>query len=321
MSENSNKIASIFLPHLVTEKQRLENSEDIVFAHYTSAETAYKIFNNQTVWMRNARLMNDYREISHGVDAIKEFFGINNSRGRSFWESLKQIHSEIFNYANEDFTNINFDLENNTYLASFSEHSLKSDPIGRLSMWRAYGGKEGVALLLNKSTLLSDNLKLDAWVYPVNYWDEDVVGNNFYTIMDNIESEIDFLKTIHIDKLRFFIHQMLISFAISLKHPAFKEEKEWRVIHRPSDNLLNNQTDVQDIKPSVQILGGTPQRIYKIPMHEEFGTSIPEVLNKILIGPSKNPFQVSQTISDILKKRGISDPATLIKYSKIPLRI
>ena len=186
MNEYSRKIASIFLPHLITEQQRLGDSEDIVFVHYTSAETAYKILDTQSVWMRNARLMNDYREISHGVDEITKFFGIRNPRGRTFWERLNQIHPGIFEYADEDFTNINFDLENNTYLASFSEHSLVHDPIGRLSMWRAYGGKGGIALLLNRCPFLSENRTSDAWVYPVNYWEEDDIGNNFYAIMDNI---------------------------------------------------------------------------------------------------------------------------------------
>jgi hypothetical protein len=77
-----------------------------------------------------------------------------------------------------------------TYLACFSEHKESEDTFGRLSMWRAYGGTTGVALVMKnepfQSTTISDVLKI--YGSPVAYFDESRHMKAFSEVVDNIES-------------------------------------------------------------------------------------------------------------------------------------
>jgi hypothetical protein len=45
--------------------------------------------------------------------------------------------------------------------------------MGRLSMWRAYGGDAGVALVLNTRAFLGDIAPMGVWVTPVRYTSEE----------------------------------------------------------------------------------------------------------------------------------------------------
>lgn len=41
-------------------------TKNLKLAHYTSAENALNIINGETMWLRNAGVMNDHSEIEHG---------------------------------------------------------------------------------------------------------------------------------------------------------------------------------------------------------------------------------------------------------------
>ncbi|MFX6945320.1 hypothetical protein ABTH53_19890, partial [Acinetobacter baumannii] len=43
-----------------------------------------------------------------------------------------------------------------TFITSLSEHADSEDEYGRLSMWRAYGGRAGVALVLNNAAFAAE---------------------------------------------------------------------------------------------------------------------------------------------------------------------
>ena len=67
------KAMRIFLPYAFRSRDRVRDNKGR-FVHYTSAENALKIINTKTVWLRNTTCMTDYREVSHGLDALKRHF-------------------------------------------------------------------------------------------------------------------------------------------------------------------------------------------------------------------------------------------------------
>ena len=74
------------------------------------------------------------------------------------------------------------------------------------------------------------------------------------------------------------------------------------------------------------MIGGTPQPIYKIPLQnvpEEglVGVEIPELLERIIIGPTEYPLAIREAFETLLADAGVDDPASLIRVSDLPLRV
>jgi hypothetical protein len=71
---------------------------------------------------------------------------------------------------------------------------------------------------------------------------------------------------------------------------------------------------------------GTPQTIYKIPLHdipdeELVGVEIPSLIDRIIIGPCNYPLPIYKAFLELLTAAGVSDAANRIKVSNIPLRV
>jgi hypothetical protein len=102
-------------------------------------------------------------------------------------------------------------------------------------------------------------------------------------------------------------------------HPGFREEREWRVVHtprfEPSSRLIHD----------LQVVRGAPQPTYKIPLKnvpEEnlLGVEIPELVNRIIIGPTQHPLPMYEAFVTLLEQAGAQDAASKVKVSDIPLR-
>jgi hypothetical protein len=106
---------------------------------------------------------------------------------------------------------------------------------------------------------------------------------------------------------------------MSTKHPGFAEEREWRLIHTP------------EVDPSEFVLTDTvcvnriPQRIYKIPLRDFSdrgfpGTSIPELVNRVIVGPTQYPYVVCDAFASVLSRCGVTNAHQIVHASNIPLR-
>jgi hypothetical protein len=58
------------------------------FVYYTSAETAMNILRSNEVWMRKSSLMNDYREIEHGLDCLKNAYKKHRERLQAVFDGM-----------------------------------------------------------------------------------------------------------------------------------------------------------------------------------------------------------------------------------------
>ena len=152
--ERNKKFESIFIPQAMSRRNQILNpktTESARFVHYTSAEAALKIINQKRLWMRNTVCMTDYREVQHGFAALHKFFS-DKVKANSF----KSVVNEVSQGAADEAI-ASFDewwksgvIQFNTFIASVSEHDVREDFHGRLSMWRAFGGNTArVALVFN----------------------------------------------------------------------------------------------------------------------------------------------------------------------------
>jgi hypothetical protein len=100
--------------------------------------------------MRSCSTMNDYLEVKYGEHLLHKV--IESDLGEKFKQVVDACYKGLFVKAWNSFEQEELPkLVNNTYLTCVTEHSKDEDDIGRLSMWRAYGGKTGIALVFKKN--------------------------------------------------------------------------------------------------------------------------------------------------------------------------
>jgi hypothetical protein len=307
-----NILDNILNPFSVSERKRIV-SDNVKLVHYTSSENAVNIIKNKCLWMRNTSCMNDYSEVGHGYRVVHDFFAkkkdSNGSHNFGFHKDLESLVNSALDLFDQAWSG----SKNNIYIASLSEHLDKEDRLGRLSMWRAYGGGTDSAALILNNPQPTDGLNV--FLYPACYSDHDAT-TRLESLLNDLKINQEFLLKYDKDLLRNNIVLTLVSIIVSLKHSGFEEEKEWRIVYMPT--LLSSE---HEMKNTVEVIGGVPQIVYKLPFD---GGKIPNLnitnlIDKILIGPSSFPSVQHQAFWELLSNIGI-DPGGRINLSHIPLR-
>ena len=307
----------IFRPIYARRLERADFSR-MHFAYYTSATTGMSILRGRSLWMRSAACMNDYREIDYGIQLINS--AVQGSARRQ--AQMKRIAQQL-GWGENMIGSILADLNRNerkftthTYLACVSEHDFEGDAKGRLSMWRAYGRKTGVAFILNPQAVITSTKNLALRIAPVEYLTGEQFTRGFDRMMNNVEDHIDDLKAGEpAVLLEAFINMMLTSI-FSIKNPGFVEEREWRFIYQ--------DTASSTLASDIVSVDGIPQVIYKLPWRAvgESGAGLPiaDALEQIIIGPSQYADVIEVAFTRCLSALGIADAAKRVVKSNIPLR-
>ena len=278
------------------------------------------IIKSKKLWMRNTKCMNDYMEVSQGHFLLVQFFE-DKTRKKYFCNVLEPFGKEIGMNSLKLFDQWWNNIETNTFIASISEHEHDEDINGRLSMWRAYGHPSAkAAVVLNIPFEPHGATKgLNLMLSPVSYFGYTNLEKKLYTILENINKNNDFLVSLGAEAIIELVLTTLLMIAVSLKHEGFKEEKEWRVIYlptlRPSKLISRN----------IETLDGVPQDIYKIPLEDNpaenvIGIGIPQLIERIIIGPSTYPIPMYQAFTAALTEAGVEKAASKVIISDIPLR-
>ena len=299
------------------DRQNAVKENNTLFAHYTSAEVAMSIIQNRSVWMRNAITMNDFSEISYGRTAV--FNAWESPGGLKLRAALEAVHEGSVKEIATLFTSWQGDLETKTYLTSLSEHDADEDNLGRLSMWRAYGGRNGVALILNRTPLEAETNELKAYTTPVFYGDQQSVEAQFDRMATAVLRNTGMIKMLPMPDLLNTMFVALRFMVLGTKHPAFSEEREWRVIYSPNLELS------PVIEAFVHPVRGVPQIIQKLPLRNDpanglHGAAIPDLLHRVIIGPTEDPVAMRDAFLVLLEEAEVPNPEERIWMSGIPLR-
>jgi hypothetical protein len=314
------KFSEVLQPYAFSEICRVDN-EAKSFVYYTTSETAYKILTKNEIWLRKTSLMNDFREMVYGYDLLAKSVKQNKDR---LMKILNTIAPNLFEDIIEQFDNWWPETYSNTYIACISEHNptssfLDEDQNGRLSMWRAYGNKSGVAFVMNNGPFLRPSSALNAFTTPVAYLDERLFEAKFTQWMAGLESNLDVFRGTSREFLIENFHRVFIFVIVGTKHPGFAEEREWRIIYTPVFGLPTK------LKKEVVLIGGIPQLVYKLPLENVpdkglFGVSVPELIQKIIVGPTQHPFEIQSALVEVLTACGVPSPYERVVVSNIPLR-
>ncbi|MER2519646.1 MAG: DUF2971 domain-containing protein [Bdellovibrionales bacterium] len=280
------------------------------FVHYTSAEAAINILDKKCLWMRNTNCMSDYREIHHGIEFIEGF--LNSADCKKLISALQACQQNEASQAISEFIAIKEKIRKHTYITSISEHNKEDEDIhGRLSMWRAYSGTStGIAIVFKTSN--SDPIHIpDVFFSPVAYLKKEEIHKSINEIINNIEINQQFLCTISPKTVKQYLINTFVAAASCLKHPGFKEEKEWRIVHSPK--IFGNTLEYEIIT-----INSVPQMIYKLQLINQLEPS--RLIDRIIIGPSQYTDQLFEAFTTKLRTLSISNPESRVIRSLIPLR-
>lgn len=330
--ELTERLWALFQPETAKQAKRVREN-GTRFVHYTSGEGGLAILRSKRMLLRNSTLMNDFSEVQHGLDCLSTAYA--GPSGDKLKGLLKTIQPDLPEIFEANFNSGVLDLRGETYLISISEHGDAEegddfeDRLGRLSMWRAYAQKDGIAFVFNNRPFLTETNALNAFSCPVVYASIEDYESRFAALVDGIEAELPLLQQYG---GRWVHENLLLAFrfaAQSTKHPSFREEREWRVIYSPT--LLDAQGQMDEaqkakIPTEVMCLRGVPQRIYAIPFvnHPEegfVGATIPELIDRILIGPSNDAYAIAQAFVSELEDCGVENASERVIVTGIPLRI
>lgn len=316
LSEASRLRRHIFFPYAEDQAKRVEELGGR-FAYYTTAATAFLILQNKEIWLRSTLTMNDFMEVEHGLrslmDAYKSPCGV----------ALDQALDSVFPGLSQDVKR-QFDawipgFRRDTFIACFSVHRREEDEHGRLSMWRAYGGASGVALVFNGAAFFQETDALAAYSSPVAYMGSEQLAAQINRVTERIAGNRAYVESLGRDGLRETVFQMLRYAAVSTKHPAFREEEEWRVVASPAMAA----SDL--VRQDVALIGDVPQTVLKLKLEDRpdrgVGGLNPSVfIDRILIGPCEHPDVIFRAMWKTLADLGVADPDKKIMVTGVPLR-
>ncbi|MCW3846561.1 DUF2971 domain-containing protein [Sphingomonas sp. LB-2] len=314
------ELYALVAPQMGAARERLRSGETRL-VHYTTASNVLNILQSGEIWLRNVRCMNDYSEVGHGVDAVIQAIGgeSNERRDRLLTAFNRLAPGEALGgiQAIEPWLQT---LRTHTFIGCFSEHDPEEDHLGRLSLWRAYGrGTSGIALVLNSAPFMAETDELKAYSTPAIYLHPEDISKSFDDSIDRLNE----LETWRFDlpqgTIANFVFFWLLTLFTSLKHPGFREEREWRIVYSP--RLRSSTT----IKKQLVSVNSIPQEIHKIPLINDptnglFGADPDSLIHRVIIGPTEYPIAIVDAIIEALHDAGVSEPEARIVISDIPLR-
>ena len=326
--EHIKRIEKIFSPlaHEGREQKRIRDNpgkEDYGnsfgrFSHYTTAEAGLKIISSRRLWMRSSLCMADYREVEHGHDLLVQAFS---KKRDTFFATADAVHPGIAKEAFGLFDGWWEQIRLNTYVTSVSDHrGGLEDSLGRLSMWRAFGGTSPrVALVFRVPWYTPAALALGVIFSPVAYLGHEGAEAVLDLVMKNITDDADFLKALTPEEFKASIFQMLISAVFCAKHEGFLEESEWRGVYCPA---FKGATLVEQ---SSAIVSGVPQKIFEIPFDgtkyvELAELDLAQILDRVIVGPTSYPWVMYEAFVEALTAAGIPDGGNKVIVSNIPIR-
>lgn len=288
------------------------------FVYYTTAETAYRIIRSKEIWMRSTSTMNDYLEVEHGFDCLNAAY--KSESGTLLREAIDSYFPGLTEEVVADFNAWLPGIRRDTYVTCLSEHLEEEDRNGRLSMWRAYGGTAGVAVVINTAALFMQNDTIGVFASPVAYWTQEQVEAELRRIADRIRVNAEYVSSLGRTTTRAVVFNMFYFAILCTKHPGFSEEREWRIIASPQmyESPLLTQ--------AVEVVRAIPQTVQKLRFanHAEagiVGLELADLLNRLIIGPCEFPDVVLKALRQLLAEAALPEPERLLYVSEIPLRL
>jgi hypothetical protein len=276
--------------------------------HYTDAQGLHGILSSGRFWATNIGFLNDRSELKYGCAIVTEALERRAHASSKLEREFIERALRVFNV---------FDGLFELYVACFCEDG------DLLSQWRGYGGN-GVGYAVAMDARLM-GLRTPGRT-PVDFVLRRVIYDysEQAQLIDSLtQKTVDLLLDIEresgeevawnaLPRLCHFFRDEVSEFLFCFKHPAFREEAEWRAV-----SVAGLYDDDSRVK-------FRPSRAGLIPYVEmEFSPSAGQMTAKIPIteivcGPTAYPYPAQKALSLYLRNIGYSHVE--VRASQIPLR-
>jgi hypothetical protein len=287
-----------------------------ILHHYTDAFGVQGIVSSNSLWATATQFSNDVSEIEYAVsiaaELIEETWGKKKRLGP--WEKVLAEHLvRLFETPLHSF--------GQPFIVSFCEDG------DLLSQWRAYGGMSGFSLAFSP-LIEHDKVRLACrngfrtMVKRVIY-DPDKQRARLRFLLNHLVKLVNgfsFATTssqgaaAHVELSLLLILEMT-DWACTVKHGAFSEEKEWRIITYPKGATLVGVKPADyegvSVRPTARLL--LPYMILEPSSQKRLP------LLEIRCGPSQFQEQSARAMNILLRKHGYKHLA--VTLSRVPLRV
>jgi hypothetical protein len=283
-----------------------------VLHHYTDAVGLHGIVSSNVLWATEAQFSNDLSEQQYAIEiarqVIDEVWKGRDNIGE--WEQLlRERMTELFTGSFAIFTH--------PYLVSFREDG------DLLSQWRAYSRKSGFSLAFNAlvkdgTTRIRCDGAFRTLLRKVIY-DPELQRRNLRQLVERFVTLANSLSHAPSSAEGGKAHTELVlivilefsDWACTVKHAAFSEEREWRLVALPVPGDPNKSHDAVMIRATPELL--LPYVVLK----PGEGERLP--FTEVRCGPGRLQSESAKAVRVLLRRHGY--PELPITTSSIPLRV
>jgi hypothetical protein len=266
--------------------------------HYTRQSGLLGIIGKRQIWATHSQYLNDRREYKHALDLvneeIKRLLTSADPESQSVLQNMKEGISGIESM--------------NVCVCSFSEER------DSLSQWRAYGsGTSGFAIGFTGDGLAAATKKEGWFLAPCIYDPSEQRTLIRALVEEALEQCIEKKNTddLLMDRdywarggsLGAYLHR----YALMLKDPSFREEREWRIISKP----LMSSRDLFSFREGSSLL---------IPYYKVFlaRDGLEFRVHEVVVGPTPDGQRSRRSVRSFLRHHGLEKVP--VEVSSVPYR-
>ncbi len=277
------------------------NSIPDILYHYTTQQGLLGILTNASLWATHILYLNDQKEYWHAFDVTRKVI---QDKLKTLTDELQirrldGIHRELCAHQSADI-----------FVASLSEDG------DSLSQWRAYGANgNGFSIGFSREKLnhlaLNAGWRLDRCSYDL----ESKINKVLPPINSDVQARhsVESITTYEGEKNCVFVTSSkyddftkeILKFTPFLKHAAFHEEKEWRLVLDKDDQSLISHRAGQNLL--------MPYREFSLLMKETL-----DCISEIVVGPTAHIDLSERSLKSFLESKYLYAIET--KQSTIPYR-
>jgi hypothetical protein len=292
-------------PTTIDDFLRLSEPEGVLY-HYTSLGSLTNIVTSGEMFASDIAYLNDAAEAAHTLYLLNKAFERVGAPRHSYGEGVGDYLS------NATHADLRGALRARTYVVCFTREG------NLLSQWRGYcPPQRGISVGFR-----AEHLKATA--KPQGYHLRECIYDEAQqaAIADFLVQRL--LEADHPTESGWtlkVVHQALAAVMKSsavLKHPSFREEREWRLVSEPPPfeeifSTRSGQMSMVDFREGKSML--IPYRRVSLPRNDTGGVSVEHVL----VGPTLHPSTAVLSVQNFLSSRQ-SAPARGVEYCNVPLR-
>lgn len=287
--------------------ERREGASGRLLYHYTDAAGIHGIVGEKVLWASNAAFLNDSTEVVYTQQVLSK---VVTELEKRYEEMIVRAYLHLLEEIFEIAVIERFDV----YVACFCENP------DLLSQWRAYPSTGGGYAIGFRSSVISRARLLEKIIY-----DEE---SQLETLRSLVVPSCDLLaaggRTESEEYLEKCVGVAVDSAAANLaactfafKHPAFKEEAEWRIVRLSArdEAAPPERTTTPQFRPRAG--GLLPFTTLSL---ERDGDNEPPIA-EVVVGPSAHPDLAVKATRELLQTAGYRNAAERVRRSATPLRV